>query len=214
MSDIPPEPVTEQPSTTKPIAPPDPELKILSHKETYKCSRFGVNETKYQIGTDEPRVTYKIQLIGDLLVVIPRFKQKIVLVGEIQPPSTDVRWGFPTGFIVSGMGIADTAQSILLDKTGLAAQKFHVLGSFHPSRYMDNIVHVMAADGLTRQKDQAPNDKDKLQLLTEQEIGLLLIQRSIDDGLALASYAYYATSNYFAEVHHGPDHPDNTRKPQ
>jgi len=173
----------------------------------YSNSRFKVREIVYKTKAKEIRKTWKIELPGDLIVLIPRFQDKLVLIEEISPPNLGPTWTFPIGFIVSGMPVGDTAQAVLTEKTGMVAHNFAYLGQLSPSRYIKNRAHIMAADGIRRLKgSEAP--KNRVSLFTEQQLGSLLINRDLDDGLALASYAYYVTSNYFAEVHGAPNDPN------
>lgn len=199
--------------STDPVAstPPESEqelLTILDSRKSHECPRFKVNETIYQIGKQEPRKTYKIELSGDLLVIIPRFDQKILLIKDWQIPNPTPAWGFPTGVIPLGKPIAEIAQELLQRTTGTIAQRFVYLDQFVISKYIENVAHVMAADGVHRVKNASVNFSDKVRLFSEKEVGSLLVKRELDDGLALASYVYYATSDYFVEAH-GYGQPSN-----
>lgn len=180
------------------------ECVIIDTKPQFECPRFKVQMVVYRKGLEEPRKTYNLELPGDLLVIIPRVGSKLLMVQEKRPPQEKTFWTFPIGSIVSGMPLADVAQGILTERSGTITTRFVYLGSFSPSRYIKNKAHVMAAENVSRVEALGENYKDKVQLLDEQQFGSLLIKREMNDGLVLASYAYYVTSDYYAEVHGAP----------
>lgn len=190
----------------------DDSFEIQNQKVTYDCSRFKVEETVYQ-QKDGTRKTYTIRPSGDFLVIIPRLNDKLLFVESIAPPSPTRQWTFPSGFVTPGVAIADTAQTVLLENSGTVAQRFIYLGKFYPSKYINAIAHVMIGEGLSRLKDRARDFKDKVTLFSEKQVGSLLMDRALGDGLALASYVYYVTSeHYWTEVHHGARNPNRPKQ--
>lgn len=176
-------------------------FQIESEKTPYECTRFKVEETVYQT-EDGQRKTFAIKPSGDFLIIIPRLESKILLIKNHAPPIPTAQWVFPTGFITPGVALADTAQNILLENTGTVAHRFIYIGKMFPSRYMNAIAHVLVGEGLAKLKDRYLDFQDKVSLYTERQIGTLLVDRKIDDGLTLASYTYYVTSEHFwTEVH-------------
>lgn len=188
------------------------DFEICNQKITYECPRFKVEETVYQT-EGNTRKTFSVRPSGDLLVIIPRMQDKILFVETQAPPHPVKHWTFPCGFVSPGVAIADTAQTILLENSGTVAQRFVYLGKFYPSRYINAIAHVMIGEGLSRLKDRSQDFKGKVAFHTEKRIGSLLMERSLGDGLALASYVYYVTSeHYWTEVHHGARNPNRSKQ--
>lgn len=182
------------------------DFKLQKQNVVYECSRFKVEETVFNEEGDTRR-THTIRPSNDFLVIIPRLEDKILLLKEEAPPHPFKQWVFPMGYVTQGIAIADTAQSLLVEKSGTAAQRFIWIGKFFPSNYMNAIAHVMIGEGLHRIKGKSESFKGKVSLFSEKEVGMLLMERAFNDGLALASYVYYVTSeHYWTEVHHGARH--------
>jgi hypothetical protein len=176
---------------------------VDSKDDAYECPRFKVEEYVYT-NEGEQRKTFTIRPPNDFLIVIPRLEKQLLLVKTTNPPNPYIQWTFPTGFVVPGVAIADTAQTILLENSGTVAQRFIYAGKFYPSKYLNAVAHVMIGEGLHRFKDRNQNFTDKVQLLTEEGVAELLTNRVLIDGLTLASYVYYVTSqHYWVEVHKG-----------
>lgn len=180
-----------------------PTITIQKQKTSYECPRFKVEETVYtQDGST--RKTFMVRPSGDLLVIIPRLNDKIVFMESYSPPLPEKQWILPVGFVSPGVAIAETAQTILVENTGTVAQRFIYLGKFYPSKYMNTIAHVMIGENLSRYTGAAEDVKDKVAFFDEKKIGSLLMERTLGDGLTLASYVYYVTSeHYWTEVHNG-----------
>lgn len=177
------------------------DFKIQQQKTPYKCPRFEVEETTYTVDNNT-RKTFSIRPSGDFLVIIGHLKDKILFIKSESPPHPVKQWTFPIGFLTPGVALADTAQTVLLENTGTVAQRFIYIGKFYPSKYINAIAHVVLGEGLGRLKDRQEEFKDKVTLFSQKEVGSLLINRSLGDGLTLASYVYYVTSeHYWTEVH-------------
>lgn len=177
------------------------DFEIQSQKNTYECPRFKVEETVYE-NEGGLRKTYQVRPAGDFLIIIPRLNEQLLFVKANNPPNPYVQWVFPVGFASPGVAIADTAQTILLENSGTVAQRFIYAGKFTPSRYMNAVAHVMIGEGLHRLKEKNEEFVDKIKLFTEKEVGELLADRILGDGLTLASYVYYVTSQHFwSKVH-------------
>lgn len=185
--------------------PAQSSFEIQDKTISYKCPRFSVEETTYLNSAKELRKTYTLTVPSDVLIIIPRLQEKIFLLSAETPPYPKVQYLFPSGFLSPGIPLADTALAILIESLGVTAQKFIYIGKFRPNRYIMFDAHVMVADGLQRLKEKSDLLKDKILVKTEKEIADLLIDRHLDDGLTLAAYTYYVTSqHYWTEVHQDP----------
>lgn len=174
----------------------EPEFQIEEQKQVYQCPRFKVEEVRYST-TGGIRRTFTVRPSGDLIVIIPRLEGKLLLINKETPPIPQKQWVFPTGFITPGVALADTAQAVLIENTGTVAQKYIYIGKIYPSQYLDAIAHIMIGDGLQRLKGQHKDFEGNVAMMSQKEIGSLLINRSFNDGLALATYTYYVTSDYY-----------------
>lgn len=173
-----------------------PGFQIENQRQVYECPRFKVEEVRYSTPGGGRR-TFTIRPPNDLVIIIPRLEGKLLLINKEAPPIPQKQWMFPTGFVTPGVAIADTAQTVLIENTGTVAQKYIYIGKIYPSQYLNAIAHIMIGDGLQRLKGQHKDFEDSVAMLSQKEIGSLLIDRTFNDGLALATYTYYVTSDYY-----------------
>ncbi len=123
--------------------------KTTSSKEVYKNAWMHVTED--QVVTDfGATLTYGVVHKEPCALIIPREHDNYTLVGQYRYPISKFSWEFPQGHYI-GSSILETAETELLEETGITATSFVDIGSFYIAPGVHNqICHVFLATNLTK----------------------------------------------------------------
>jgi ADP-ribose pyrophosphatase len=114
---------------------------------------------------------------------------RLLLERQYRYAANDHLWELPAGSIDSGEKLLSAAKRELLEETGYTAQKWQRALSFYPSPgFLDEVMHVFLARGLTRGKAQPEDDERiKVYFYPVPQVIKMALSGKIKDGKTLAS---------------------------
>ena len=110
---------------------------------------------------DGGRRTYPVMRLGASVGILPFVSaDRVILVRQYRHVTGDFCWEVPGGAMDPGESPDDAAQRELREEAGYRAARLRRLGGFWPNNaYLDEVIHVYVAEGLTA--DPLPADQDE-----------------------------------------------------
>ncbi len=134
--------------------------KRLRSRTLHRHDRVVIREDVLQLPDGAER-QYPVMQLGQSAGIVPlTTDDEIVLVRQYRHVTQDFCWEIPGGGIHPGESPDEAAQRELREETGYRAASLRRLGGFWPNNaYLDEIIHVYLAEGLT--PDPLPPDQDE-----------------------------------------------------
>lgn len=132
----------------------------LGSRTLYERSRVTLREDTLEMPDGQQRV-YPVMHLGRSVGILPFLSEgEVLLVRQYRHVTNDFAWEVPGGSMEPGEPPEAAAQRELREECGYRAGWLRLLGSFWPSNaYLDEIIHVFAAEDLT--PDPLPGDEDE-----------------------------------------------------
>ena len=126
---------------------------------------------------------YMIEKIP-VVVVLPIYREKIVMVKQYRYPIKSDSVELPAGHVWPGEKPEECAKRELKEETGFTAGSIRKLLEYHPStEYSNQVYHVFIAEELKEgEKDQEKYEIINIELLTAESVTEKIMNGSITDG--------------------------------
>ena len=169
---------------------------MLGKRSVYASEWVGLELWKVRLpdGTvipDHHVVDYPRAAVG----VIPIADDGRVLLIEHYRFITDtLGWEVPSGVTDAGEAVLETARRELLEETGYVADRWQVLGWYHPSNGSSNqVFHLTVARGLTMHTEARDrNETLRLGWFSPGELRRLVVDNLIPDGMTVTAISWAA----------------------
>ncbi len=134
--------------------------KRLRSRTLHRHDRVVIREDVLQLPDGGAR-KYPVMQLGQSAGIVPlTADDQIILVRQYRHVTQGFCWEIPGGGLQPGESPDEAAQRELREETGYRAASLRRLGGFWPNNaYLDEIIHVYLAEGLTR--DPLPPDQDE-----------------------------------------------------
>jgi ADP-ribose pyrophosphatase len=132
----------------------------LGSRTLYERSRVTLREDTLEMPDGQQRV-YPVMHLGSSVGILPFVSEaEVLLVRQYRHVTNDFAWEVPGGSMEPGESPEAAAQRELREESGYRAGRLRHLGPYWPSNaYLDEIIHVFAAEDLT--PDPLPGDEDE-----------------------------------------------------
>lgn len=131
--------------------------------------------------------------------IIPRLKNgTFLLVKQYRYLNRRISLEFPGGGIKIDLGAEASAQNELAEEAGIKAHRMYRLGSFNPCNGLtDELCTVFLAEDFTEiSADHDESEEFEYLSVSEEEIGKMIKNGQLWDGMTLAAWALYKNSDH------------------
>ena len=132
----------------------------LGSRRLYQQGHVIIREDRLELPGGREQ-SYPVMWLGASVGILPFLSEdQVLLVRQYRHVTGDFSWEVPGGGIIADESPDVAAQRELREEVGYRAARLRRLGGFWPNNaYLDEVIHVYVAEGLTH--DPLPPDRDE-----------------------------------------------------
>lgn len=168
-------------------------MKLISSKQVYSCSLFGVTEDEAVDRTGWHMKRSIVRHHGSAVMMAVDAKNRVMLVRQYRMPAKQLLWELPAGKVDDGESVSQAAKRELIEETGLRAKKWKKLVSFFPSPgYVEEKMTIFLATELTQGSAQPMEDERiETRWFTKKEVRDLIASNKILDSKTMIGFLFW-----------------------